>query len=48
MNVGIGLGYVRAENAPPGTLIRVRIRNKDLQARVVNIPIYRKEQIIQP
>jgi aminomethyltransferase len=48
MNTGIGLGYIRSEHALPGTLIRVRIRNKDLQAKVVTLPIYKKDQIVNP
>jgi aminomethyltransferase len=45
MNTGIGMGYVHSEHALPGTLIRVRIRNKDLQAKVVTLPMYKKGQI---
>ncbi len=45
MNQGIGLGYVRADKALPGTLIKIRIRNKDLQARIVTLPIFKNDQI---
>ena len=48
MNLGIGMGYVGAEYSSPGTRIRIRIRNKDLLAQVVTLPIYRKDQIKQP
>jgi aminomethyltransferase len=43
MNFGIGMGYIRAEHARPGTRIHIRIRNKDLPARVVTLPIYKKD-----
>ena len=45
MNRGIGLGYVRTDLALPGTAIRVRIRNKDLKARIVALPIYKNDKI---
>jgi aminomethyltransferase len=48
MNLGIGMGYVRPECALPGTRIRIRIRNKDLLAKVVPLPIFKKDQIVRP
>ncbi len=48
MNVGIGMGYVGPEFALPGTRIRIRVRNKDLLAKVVTLPIFKKDQIIRP
>ncbi len=44
MNTGIGMGYVRTEHAEPGSKIRIRIRNKDLLAEVVTLPIYKKDR----
>lgn len=44
MNIGIGMGYVTPENASPGTKILIRIRNKELAARVVALPIYKKNE----
>lgn len=35
---GIGLGYVRPEYAAEGTDIRIRIRNKNMEAKVVKLP----------
>jgi len=38
LNEGIGMGYVRTEDSQPGTEIAVAIRNKQLKARVVELP----------
>lgn len=38
---GIGLGYVPAGLATPGTEIQVQIRNKSLPAKVVKLPFYK-------
>jgi aminomethyltransferase len=38
MNVGIGLGYVTAENAAIGSTIFVDVRGKALKAEVVKVP----------
>jgi aminomethyltransferase len=35
---GIGLGYVKPEYAAAGTDIRIRIRNRDTEAKVVKLP----------
>ena len=43
MNIGIGMGYVSTANSLPGTRILIRIRNKELSAEVVALPILRKE-----
>lgn len=43
MNIGIGLGYVPHGHAVPGSRIRIRIRNKELLAEVVSLPIYKKD-----
>ena len=44
MNTGIGMGYVKPEFAEPGTEILIRIRNKELKAEIVKLPIYKKDQ----
>ena len=43
MNIGIGMGYVAADNAVPGQEILIRIRNKEPRAVVVKMPIYKKD-----
>jgi len=42
MKKGIGLGYIKTEYAKPGTEISVMIRSKQVKARVVKLPIYKK------
>ncbi len=39
---GIGMGYVKTEYSEPGNDIFIRVRNKDLKARVVSLPFYKK------
>jgi aminomethyltransferase len=39
---GIGMGYLTKGYWKPGTEIFIRIRNKDLKAKVVDLPFYRK------
>ena len=41
MGIGIGLGYVATEYKIPGTEILIGIRNRQLKARVVKLPIYK-------
>jgi aminomethyltransferase len=43
LDVGIGLGYVPAASAQPGTELVVDVRGRSRRARVVAKPIYRKE-----
>jgi aminomethyltransferase len=43
MKQGIGMAYLTKGYWKPGTEIFIRIRNKDLKARVVNFPIYNKD-----
>jgi aminomethyltransferase len=43
LDVGIGLGYVPAETAEPGTEISIDVRGKPRGARIVEKPIYKKE-----
>ena len=42
MKKGIGLGYVKTQYAEPGTEISVQIRSKQVKAKVVKPPIYKK------
>ncbi len=42
LNKGIGLGYVTIENAAVDSEIFIRIRNKDVAAKVVKLPFYKK------
>jgi aminomethyltransferase len=44
LDVGIGMGYVRAELAEPETRITVDMRGRERRARVVKKPIYRREE----
>ncbi|MBF9252324.1 glycine cleavage system aminomethyltransferase GcvT [Pontibacter sp. 172403-2] len=39
---GIGLGYVTTAYSKPGSEIFVRVRNKDMKARVVKLPFVKK------
>jgi aminomethyltransferase len=41
---GIGLGYVGAALAPPGTELTIDLRGRERRARVVPKPIYRREE----
>ncbi|MBK7713293.1 MAG: glycine cleavage system aminomethyltransferase GcvT [Bacteroidales bacterium] len=40
MKQGIGMAYLNKEYWKPDTIIFIRIRNKDLKAKIVNLPIY--------
>jgi aminomethyltransferase len=42
MKQGIGMAYLNKGYWKPGTEIYIRIRNKDLKARIVDLPIYKK------
>jgi len=44
LDKGIGMGYVPAERAEPGTILTIDIRGRERRAEVVNKPIYRKEE----
>jgi aminomethyltransferase len=44
LDVGIGMGYVAADQADPGTVLTIDVRGKPRQARVVKKPIYRREE----
>ena len=41
LKIGIGMGYIKTEYHMPGTEIFIRIRNKDLKAKVVSLPFYK-------
>ncbi len=41
---GIGMGYVRADLAGPGTELTIDVRGRHRRARVVAKPIYRREE----
>ena len=41
LNKGIGMGYVTAENAATDSEIFIRIRKKDVPAKVVKMPFYK-------
>ncbi|MGH2971442.1 MAG: glycine cleavage system aminomethyltransferase GcvT [Gaiellaceae bacterium] len=43
LDVGIGMGYVPAEQAKPGTELEIDVRGKSRRARVVTKPIYKRE-----
>ena len=43
MKQGIGMAYLAKDFWKPGTEIFIRIRNKDLKARVVDLPIYKRK-----
>ena len=44
LDQGIGMGYVDAASAEPGTPITIDVRGRDRAARIVPKPIYRKER----
>jgi aminomethyltransferase len=43
LETGIGMGYVRAELAEPGTVLEVDVRGRRRPVRVESKPLYRKE-----
>ena len=43
MKQGIGMAYLNKGYWKTGTEIFIRIRNKDLRAKIVDLPIYRKD-----
>ena len=44
LDVGIGLGYVPAELAEPGTEITIDLRGRPRRARIVRKPFYKREE----
>jgi aminomethyltransferase len=43
LGVGIGMGYVRAELAEPGTEVEIDVRGKNRRARIGSKPLYSKK-----
>jgi aminomethyltransferase len=44
LDVGIGLGYVPAASAEPGTELTIDVRGKPRHAEIVKKPIYKREE----
>ncbi|HEY7255707.1 MAG TPA: glycine cleavage system aminomethyltransferase GcvT [Solirubrobacterales bacterium] len=44
LEIGIGMGYVRADLAEPGAEVEIDVRGKRRRARVASKPLYRKEK----
>jgi len=44
LEVGIGMAYVRADLAEPGTEVEIDVRGKHRPARIASRPLYRKER----
>jgi len=44
LDVGIGLAYVRAPVAEPGTEITIDLRGRPRRARIVKKPFYKREE----
>ena len=42
LGIAIGMGYVTTEFSTPDSEIYIRIRNKDIKAKVVKMPFYKK------
>jgi aminomethyltransferase len=44
LDVGIGLGYVPADESAVGTELEIDVRGKMRRAEVVSKPIYKREE----
>jgi aminomethyltransferase len=44
LDVGIGLGYVPADESAVGTELEIDVRGKTRRAEVVSKPIYKREE----
>jgi aminomethyltransferase len=44
MRAGIGLGYVVSRYAQPGQEIEIEVRDREIAARIMEMPFYRKKQ----
>ncbi|MBT8190903.1 MAG: glycine cleavage system aminomethyltransferase GcvT [Bacteroidia bacterium] len=44
LQIPIGLGYVKKENAKIGSEIGIKLRNKVLSATIIKLPFYKKEE----
>jgi glycine cleavage system T protein (aminomethyltransferase) len=41
---GIGMGYVPAERAEPGSMLTIDVRGRERRAEIVKKPIYKREE----
>ena len=44
LEIGIGMGYVRADLAEPGTEVEIDVRGRRRPARIASKPLYKKEK----
>jgi glycine cleavage system T protein (aminomethyltransferase) len=44
LGIGVGMGYVAAERAAPGSELSIDVRGTSRRARVVTKPIYKREE----
>jgi glycine cleavage system aminomethyltransferase T len=44
LGAGIGMGYVPAGSAAPGTTVTVDVRGRAARGRIVQKPIYKREE----
>jgi len=42
LKIGIGMGYIATPFAKPGTEINIVVRGRNLKAKVVKLPFYKK------
>ena len=42
LGIAIGMGYVPVNLSTPDSEVYIRIRNKDIKAKVVKMPFYKK------
>jgi aminomethyltransferase len=43
VRTGIGLGYVVARYAQPGQEIEIEVRDREIAAKIVDLPFYKKK-----
>ena len=48
LEIGIGMAYVRADLAEPGTEVEIDVRGKRRPARIASKPLYRKGEVTWP
>ena len=44
LGIGVGMAYVPAASAEPGTLLAIDVRGRERAAEIVRKPIYRREE----
>jgi glycine cleavage system T protein (aminomethyltransferase) len=44
LNRGIGMGYVPADRAEPGSMLTIDVRGRERRAEIVKKPIYKREE----